>query len=96
MRSSRSSLISSVLLKSTREFRSDTFHTPLLQMRKKMGDSVTCLSKGKKGSLGLSWGYTSGLEDQVGLLSLPSSRPKDVTTARSLPARREPVLKNET
>lgn len=66
MRSSRSSLISSVLLKSTRESTNDPFCSPLSQMRKETGDSVTCLPLGEKGSWGLSWGCSSGLEEQVG------------------------------
>ena len=85
MRSSCSSLISSVLLKSTRESRNDPFCIPLLKKRKEMGDSVTCLPMGKKGS----WGCSSGFEEQVGgaelwdLLSPPGYRPGDIIWIRS-------------
>lgn len=48
------SLILFLPVQSTGEYRSDSSCTPLLQMRKEMGDSDTCLPIGKKVSLGLS------------------------------------------
>lgn len=95
------SFISSLLFQSTGESRSDTFQTFLLQMRREMGEPVTCSPKGKKVSPEPSWRGTGLLEDQLdaqywGQLSSPGYRPEDLITAISLFARTESVLSTET